>query len=114
MTIRLRDEAIVLEPATAADPYTEQNEPDWQLEPLSATPTRCKIEPLSSTEDVLTSETIVSRHRGYLGPEWDGIVTPTFRIRWDSEDYRIDGDLERFKTRGAVRYLAFALKRIEG
>ena len=99
MTVRLRDEVVVLEPATKVDSYTETATVDWTLPPASATPTRFKGEPLSSTEEVLTAETIVSRHRGYLDPMWDGIIDSSFRIRWDDQDYRIDGDVERFKRR---------------
>ena len=114
MTVRLHDEAIILEPATKADSYTGLPVSDWDALPASATPERFKGEPLSSTEAVLTAETVVSRWRGYLPPMWDGILTPAFRVRWDEKDYEIEGDIERFKTRRCVRYLAVILKRVDG
>lgn len=114
VTVQLRDEAVLLEPDTRLNENTEEQVADWTKPPVSVTPTRFKGEPVSSTEEALTAETIVSRWVGYLPPMWDGILTPAFRIRWDGEDYLIDGAIERFKTRKCVRYLMVILKRVDG
>ena len=37
-----------------------------------------------------------------------------WRIRWDGEDYTIEGDVERHKRAGTVRYLSLTLERITG
>lgn len=114
MGIRLRDEAILLEPDITADRLTEEEAPDWDKDPLSATPTAFQCQPVSSTEEALTAETIVSRFRGTLRPMWDGILTSDWRIRWDGEDYTIEGEVERHKKGRRVRFLTVTLSKIEG
>lgn len=112
VSVRLRDEAIVLEPATKDDTYTGGPVTDWDQPPVSATPTLFYGHPVSTSEAVLTSGTVISYVQGFLGPEWDGLVTPAWRIRWDGDDYEIDGEVERHKTRSSVRFLTVLLKRV--
>ena len=111
---RLRDEAVLLEPATKTDPYTEETRPDWSKDPLSATPAEFKAQPVNSDEQTLTADTIVTRFKAWLPARFDGIVTSDFRVRWDGRDYDIDGDLERWKQGQTVRYLTCFLKHWEG
>jgi hypothetical protein len=112
VSVRLRDEAILLEPATSTDAYTGDAAPDWKQLPASATPAPFYGSPVSTSEAVLTAGTVIAYVKGFLGPEWDGLVTPAWRIRWDERDYEIDGEVERHKTRSSVRFLSVLLKRV--
>jgi hypothetical protein len=114
VTVRLHDQAVVLEPDTRVDRYTDTPEADWSKPPVTETPTPILMRPLNSFEAVATAETVVSRWRAYLGPAWDGVLTPAHRIRWDGDDYEIDGAVERHKTRSCVRYITVTLKLAKG
>ena len=112
MGVRLRDEAVLLEPDVSADRETEEQVPDWGKSPASATPTRFQAQPLTSTEEVLTADTVIARWRAFLPPTFAGIVTPAWRVRWDDEDYEIDGDIEKHKRGTSVRYISVTLKKV--
>lgn len=110
MGVRLRDRAVHLVPATRTDPRTGEVTADWSKPPASSTSIPFQHQSLTTDEQLLTAETIVTRGRGYLPPWLDGVVTPEHRIRWDGDDYEIDGDVERHKTRTRVRYLTVTLR----
>ncbi|MGI8682069.1 MAG: hypothetical protein ACR2JO_08060 [Mycobacteriales bacterium] len=99
------------------DPYTEAETPDWTKPPRSELATPIKVQPYSlrfSTEAVLTAGTVVSRWEAWLPPSFDGTIDSSWRVRWDGDDYDIDGEIGRWKTRGVVRYLTCTIKLVTG
>lgn len=127
MTIRLRDAATLLEPDTSADSYTEEAAPDWDKDPVRELDVPFKGEPVSSSEELLTAQTIIARWKGYLPAlipdptDASGatllaladVVTSTWRVRWHGDVYTIDGDVEVHRKDDTVRYLSVILKRVK-
>lgn len=126
MTVRLRDVATLLEPATKTDTYTEAETPDWTKPPARELEVPFKGDPLSSTEESVTAETIISRWRAHLPPSipdpadlegltilvLEDLVTPAWRIRWHGEVYLIDSEIAVHRTRQCTRYLSALLKKV--
>lgn len=129
MSVHLHDVADLLEPDVTVDTYTEAGRPDWDKDPvrtLAGVPFQAS--PVSSSEQQLTATTIISRWKAYLPPaikdpddptgatwlQLQGVLTSTWRIRWDGDVYEIDGDVERHKHRRCTRYLSMFLKKVSG
>lgn len=114
VSVRLADHAVLLEPATTLNELTETARADWTKPAKSSLPTAFKAEPVDSSEAVVTAGTVISRWQAWLPGDWDGRVTPAWRIRWDGLDYEIDGEIGRWKKGTSVRYLTCILKRVAG
>lgn len=102
---------MLLEPATKTDPLTEENVPDWDVLPTEHPDTPAAVDPLSSTEAVLTAGTVISRWVCYL-PE-DTVVESFWQVRWNGADYEIDGEVA-LQEGSREGYLTATLKRVEG
>jgi hypothetical protein len=129
VTVHLHDVADLLEPDVTVDSYTEAESPDWSKPPLlTLAGVPFQASPVSSTEQTVTAETIISRWKAYLPPaikdpadetgetwlQLETVLTSAWRIRWDGEIYLIDGDVERHKHRRCTRYLSVLLKKVTG
>lgn len=119
----LRDRVDVLWPTTAADSYTEADRADWSQGPArTVTGVRAAVQPVSSTEEAVTAETIVSRYECWLPTahttgsdetvDLAADLTSACRVRWDGDVYFIDGDVEPWKSGRRVRRLHCFLKRV--
>jgi hypothetical protein len=119
----LADRVDVLWPATVEDSYTQTPRADWTKDPQRVVDTvRATVQPVSSDEDAVTAETVVSawhcwlppHHRTYEGAVVDlaAEMTTACRVRWDGDVYLIDGDVERWKSGRRVRRLYCRLKRV--
>lgn len=125
MTIRLRDRAVLLEPATTLDEYTEARTADWAKPPRRRIPTPFHAFPISSTEETLTAETVISRWRGFLPVQVANpsnvlqplvlaeIFTPSWRVEWDCETYLIEGNIAKNRGGGRTRHLTIVLKKVD-
>lgn len=127
MTVHLHDVADLLEPDVTVDAYTEEEKPDW-AKPVKRTLAAVPFQgsPISSTEETLTAETIISRWKAFLPPaikdpadetgetwlQLEDVLTSSWRIRWDGDVYLIDGDVGRHKHRRCTRYLSVLLKKV--
>lgn len=78
------------------------------LDGATETPSRAHVEPLSSTEAVLTASTVISRRRCLVPPT--DAITSASAVRWDDQDYQVDGAVGRHKLGGRVRHLSVILK----
>lgn len=98
-------------PATKTDPYTEAEVDDWDQAPARVEIVRAKIEPVSSTEETVTAETIVSRWECTLPPTFP--VTSRCRIRRaDGSVYAVDGEVSPWKRGTRTRFLTCLLKKV--
>lgn len=109
--MRGRDSVILLEPQTTPDGYTEEPVPDWTAEPTPH-PVAASVDPLSSDEQTVTADTVISRWACYL-PADCGIRT-WWRVRWDGHDHEVDGEVAVWKSRIGSGYISVVLKRISG
>lgn len=111
--IGFRDAVTVLQPVRDKDPYSGELGPPDRTQPPKATyPVRGAVQPLSSTEAVLTASTVVSRWRCWVPP--DTPLDPLWRIRWRDNDYEID-DAVGLHTLGPTKHhLPVVLKLVEG
>ena len=108
--VRPRTTVALLEPATTADEYDQSVTIDWTLPPTVHDGVLAAVEPVGSTEAVLTASTIVSRLRLYL--PGDTTVDSTWRVRWQGDDYLIDGDVEPWVNARGTQYLHCLLKKV--
>ena len=106
----LGDAVTLLEPATKVDRYTGTGVPDWSQPPVLH-PGKGVVQVVSSTEAVLTSGTVVQKARCWLPPGKP--VTSSWRVRWDGDDYEIDGAVERKKRGTQVHHMHMWLKRVD-
>lgn len=106
--IRLRDRVTRLRAPLISAGHGNQRR-DWanaaeQLYPASVTP-------VSSTEEVVNTQSTTGRFVLELGPYAD--LEATDRIRWDGDVYEVDGDVERHKHRsGRLHHLKAMLLRV--
>jgi hypothetical protein len=111
VTVRLRDRVDVLWPATKVDTYTEEDRADWTKDPVRTdSGVRATVQPVSSTKEAVTAETIVSRWDCWLSGSSE--VASSCRIRWDGDVYLIDGEVEAWKSGHRTRMLHCLLKRV--
>lgn len=108
--MRPRTTVALLEPATSVDEYDGSTSINWALPPTIHDGVLAAVEPISSTEAVLTAETIVSRFRLYL--PGDTVIDARWRVRWQGEDYLIDGDVESWVNGRGTQYLHCLLKKV--
>lgn len=108
--MRPRTTVDLLQPATKVDEYDQTTTADWTVPPTVHAGVPAAVEPLTSTEAVLTAETIVSRLRVYL--PGDTVVEASWRIRWRGDDYLIDGDVEPWGNLRGVSYLHCLIKKV--
>ena len=72
----------------------------------------CEFQPLGSTEDVVAQQRTESTHRVFLPADAD--VVSTDRLRFQADDYQVDGQPETWRRRGAVHHLEVLAFRIAG
>jgi hypothetical protein len=101
------DSVTVLSAPPAEGAYGSQ-ERNW----ASATETTysAAVQPLSSSEDQVNQDRTVTRWRMFLPA--DAAVTAQDRIRWDSGEFEVDGDVEQWKRRGAPHHVELVVKRV--
>lgn len=109
--MRARTTVVLLEPVLAVDSYTKEQTADWSQAPTEHPNIPASVDPISSSEALLTAGTVITRWVCYL-PEGT-TVAPTWRVRWRGDDYDVDGGVELHE---GVRegYLSIVLKRVEG
>lgn len=106
--MRLHDTVDRLRAPLVGGPYGNQTR-DWANATSVTYP--AEVQPVSSTEDVVNQQQTITRWRLFLGPTAD--LEATDRIEWDGDTYEIDGDVERWKRRGAPHHLEAVLMRAE-
>lgn len=118
--MRARTTVVLLEPATKADRHTEEVVPDWSQDPAEHE-APAAVEPIGSSEQVLTSGTVTSRWtlmldpRDAEDPEAVARLASTWRVRWRGRDLEVDGDIDVWENRrrGEV-YRSCVLKAVQG
>jgi head-tail adaptor len=106
--VQFRDQVERLRPTTSGDGYGNQV-PTWAAPAIAAYP--AEVQPLSTDENVMDQQRTTSRWRLFLPAGAD--VTAADRIRWDGDDYEIDGDVQRWKRRGAAHHLEAVLLKVK-
>lgn len=108
------DTLEVLTAGTKTDAYGD-DEPDWDNP--TAVPVSGEMQPLSSVEAVLTTQTVVSRWRAFLDPVAQDGTTVTLgaenRIRHDGTVYEVDGRPDAWRVAGQVDHFEAFLKLVE-
>lgn len=102
----------LLEPRTEVDEYTQEPSVDWDTAPIVHVGVPAAVEPLTSTEDVLTAATLVGRSRCYLPAGTR--VEAWWRVRWLGDDYLIEGDVEKWIGMRGEAYQVLILKKVTG
>lgn len=108
--MRGRDLVDLLEPATDEDEYTEETVPDWKQEPTVHEGVPASVDPLSSDEQTVTADTVISRWKCYLPADCG--ITSDWRIRWNGNTHVVDGEVETWRGRLGAGHLAVTMKRI--
>lgn len=104
------DTVTILEPVIATDQYG-QSSPDW-TQAATETDAEAELQPISSTEAVLTAGTVISRWSLWLDPA--ATLEPSWRVRYDGETYEVDGRVEKWKVNREIDHLHCLLKLVEG
>ena len=69
-----------------------------------------EVQPVSSTEDVVSQQETVTRWRLFAGPGTD--LAATDRVEFAGGTYEVDGDVERWRARGAEHHVEAVLKMV--
>lgn len=105
--MRLSDQVTQVRAPLVPDRYGNLRR-DWAAATRTVRP--ADVQPLSTDEVTVDQQRTITRWRMVLHPDRD--VEPTDRIEWDGGTYEVDGDVRRWKRRGAVHHLQAVLMRI--
>lgn len=103
----LRDRVTRLRAVLTSDDYGNQAR-DWAT--ASAVDYPAEVGPTSTTEDVDDQQRTTTRWRAILPPLAD--VEATDRIRWDGQDFEVDGEVECWKRRGRPHHVEAVLLKV--
>jgi len=95
--MRPRTTVTLLQPQISESWDSGVPAPDWDQPPVEHPDTPAAIEPLSSAEQVLTADTVISRWRLFLEPGTG--ITAQWRVRWLGIDHEVDGEIEVWQGR---------------
>lgn len=75
--------------------------------------TGCRVQPAAGPEDTVDRNQITRRWLLFVPPGAD--IRATDRVRWDGDDYDIDGEIRRWPSvSGRLAHLEADLIRVEG
>ncbi len=106
-----RDTVTRLRAATTTDRYGNETH-DWST-PDELPITGCDVQPLAGPEDTVDRQQVTRRWVLFAPAAAD--ITAADRIRWDGDDYDIDGEVRPWRSpTGRLDHIEADLVRVEG
>jgi hypothetical protein len=109
------DVLVVVRAGTRTDRYGNETRDDWD-NPTETTIEGCLVNPVAGAEDFgrLDERSALTR-RWVVNAPVDADIQHDDRIRWNSDDYGIEGEVLRWESpTGNLDHLYFQLERVEG
>ena|SRR6266545_4140462 len=85
---------------------------DWTEGTLGKVDYSCNFQPDQTSEDVQAQQRTTTRWHVFLPADAD--ITAKDRFRFLDVDYEVDGDIERWRHRGAEHHVEFRALKVTG
>jgi hypothetical protein len=115
LPVWFNDTITVIRPGTWTDRYGDEIQEDWD-HPVETVIEHCKVTPLAGAEDPgrLDDRAALTKRWVVAAPPCSDIRNSD-RIRWNDNDYEVDGDVLPWTSPfGAADHLRAEIRRMEG
>lgn len=103
------DKIEIIKNVVVPDEYDEYGNP---VTVETRYPIRADVQPLSTTENVVAGQQVVTRYKVILGTGEP--IKATDAIYWDGKKYQIEGDVENHKLMGRMHHREMVVSRVTG